>query len=125
MMLPDQNHLTWTRSALVAGALVVAALIPVVAGDNDSAAEPLAARPAIQDQPSPSKTGNRRECLSLRGLPVSVMDQRYEAVARDHDQSGDTAIPMRGGECWVKWSYDPDQHPTPRAYNVERVRFYQ
>lgn len=119
-MVPHIDHIAWTRSIIVAVAIVLAALIPVIAGNDD---EPHAVTKPVHKSIKDTNTaliGNRKVCLSLRGLPVSVLEKRYTAVDEDHNQSGDTAIPMNGGDCWIKWFYRDD---TENGY-AQKVRFY-
>lgn len=119
------DHMVWTRSIVVAIAIVVAALIPVMAKDDKpqkvasaQVAQVVAAKPRF----SGDLSGNRKVCLSLQGLPVSVLERRYREIYHDHNESGDTAIPMNGGECWIKWFY-PDKD-TERGGYAQRVKFY-
>lgn len=123
-MMPSMpDHVPWTRSIIVAAAIVVAALIPVVADGDDRKSIPKrvsAQRPA--SNPSPELTGNRRVCQALDGLPVSVLEKRYKAIYDDTNGSGDSAVPMLGGICWIKWSYTDSK--TARDYYALRVRFY-
>lgn len=124
-MIPQLDHLAWTRSALVATAVVVAALIPVVAGGDEPSASPLVRHAAPQIKPTEqvALSGNRQTCLALKGKPVSVLEQRYTEIADDHNESGDTAVPMRGGTCWIKWSYGSNSDN--RDGFASQVRFYR
>lgn len=116
-MMPD--YVTWARSIVVGAAIVIAALIPVVAGDkewipdNGALAHPVSA---------PKPTGNRRVCLALEGEPVTVLEKRYSEVYDDQNESGDTAVPMRGGVCWIKWTYPESK--SVRGGFASKVRFY-
>ena len=116
-MTPDLHNVTWTRSLIVAGAIVVAALIPVIGNDAPAQKPPRYVQRPVSD---PVKlTGNRRVCLALDGQPLSVIEARYAEVRRDHNESGDSVVAMRGGSCWLKWHYT-----AKNIAHAERVRFY-
>ena len=130
-MIPDPTSFTWTRSALVAAAIVVSALIPVIAKDSP---EPRKATPTPQARTELDRAavlraagersrGGRRACLAMLRVPASVLEQRWKAILMDGNGSGDTSVPMRGGSCWIKWSYGPNAPKRSGGY-ASKVRFY-
>lgn len=90
-------------------------------GDQKTKAVTPKAKVATPKAKVERSSNGQAECRKLAHMPASVIEVEHDAVREDGNASGDTAIKLDGGVCWIKWKCEGRK---VRACWANKTKFY-